>query len=359
MLPIKKLVLQNLSVICLLILFFTFYFQQSVNAQNIVSNQGTPENTLSPSHQIKPPSAFPFAWMFLPALQHRSYPGSKIKIEKNLTSGSNYNRYLTSYYSDGLKIYALLTVPEQATPSGGFPVILFNHGYIKPQDYNTQTSYAKYVNALATQGYIIFKPDYRGNGNSQGSPARSFISPEYIIDDMNALSSIQRFKLANPNKIGIWAHSMGGNITLYDLVIAKNIKVAVIWSGLVGSYAETLNWWEKTNKNNHDQASYSNTAKIVNNIIKYIGTPESNPFIWQFIDPSADIKDITAPIQIDAGLDDHTLPVQFSRDFAARLKNAHKTVQLNLYAGEDHSISGPHFDQAMNNSIAYFNKYLK
>ncbi len=357
----KKVIFQIIIVIGSLLIFFFFYNHHLVNAQNYISQIIPSTSTPSPfaSPTITPKSQFPFAWMFLPALEHRSYPGSKITIEKTLSPGINYNQYLTSYYSDGLKIYALLTVPKQATPSGGFPVILFNHGYVPPKQYNTQTSYAKYVDALATQGYIVFKPDYRGNGKSQGSPAQSFISPEYIIDDMNALSSIKKFKLANTNKIGIWAHSMGGNITLYDLVISKNIKAAVIWSGMVGSYAETLNWWEKSNKHNFNNKSYVNTAKVVNNIIKFIGTPESNPFIWQFIDPSADISDITSPVQIDAGLDDKTLPVQFSIDFAKRLEKAHKTVQLNLYPGEGHSISGPHFTQAMQKSIEFFNKYLK
>ena len=352
----KRSFAQLLVVIIFLVPFFIIYSHHLAIAQNTTVNPHSPQPTFVANAEK---SQFPFVWMFLPALQHRSYPGSNLTIVKILRPGRNYNQYLTYYYSDKLKIYALLTIPQQATPSGGFPVILFNHGYIKPQNYNTQTSYARYVNALASQGYIVFKPDYRGNGNSQGSPAQSFISPQYIIDDLNALSSIERFKLANPDKIGIWAHSMGGNITLYDLVIAKNIKAAVIWSGLVGSYSETLKWWEKSNKHNIKQKSYINTVKVVNNIIKFIGTPESNPFMWQFIDPSADIKDITAPVQLDAGLDDHTLPVKFSEDFATRLRNAHKSVQLNLYPREDHSISGPHFKVAMQNSINFFNKYLK
>ena len=65
-------------------------------------------------------------------MRKKQYPGSDITIEQTLSSGSNYNRYVVSYLSDGLKIYGLLTVPQGQTPQGGWPVILVNHGYIPP-----------------------------------------------------------------------------------------------------------------------------------------------------------------------------------------------------------------------------------
>ena len=60
------------------------------------------------------------------AMRQKSYPGSDIKIEQTLTPGSNYKRYIASYLSDGLKIYALLTVPNGTPPDGGWPAIIFN-----------------------------------------------------------------------------------------------------------------------------------------------------------------------------------------------------------------------------------------
>jgi len=44
-------------------------------------------------------------------MRKQDYPGSDIVIEQTLTPGANYNQYIASYKSDGLKIYALLTVP--------------------------------------------------------------------------------------------------------------------------------------------------------------------------------------------------------------------------------------------------------
>ncbi len=51
------------------------------------------------------------------ALRNGEYPGSEIVIEQELPSGSNYKRYIVSYKSEGLKIYALLTVPTEEAPT--------------------------------------------------------------------------------------------------------------------------------------------------------------------------------------------------------------------------------------------------
>ena len=66
------------------------------------------------------------------AMRAREYPGSDIVVEQVLDPGVNYSRYYVSYLSDGLKIYALMTVPNGEKPATGWPAIIFNHGYIPP-----------------------------------------------------------------------------------------------------------------------------------------------------------------------------------------------------------------------------------
>ena len=69
-----------------------------------------------------------------------------------------------------MKLFGLLTVPTGSKPAAGWPVILLNHGYIPPDEYSTDQSYQRIVSPLAEAGYIVFKPDYRGNGSSPGAP---------------------------------------------------------------------------------------------------------------------------------------------------------------------------------------------
>ena len=89
-----------------------------------------PANATSASHPLQ-----------VDAMRARDYPGSDIVIERVLDPGVNYNRYYVSYLSDGLKIYALLTVPQGEKPASGWPVVIFNHGYIPPDVYRTTERY--------------------------------------------------------------------------------------------------------------------------------------------------------------------------------------------------------------------------
>lgn len=297
-------------------------------------------------------------------MRNQMYPGSKISIVKQLPDGTNYHQYLTSYESDGLKIYALLTIPMGSVPKNGWPVILFNHGYIPPVTYETYPTvgqYADYYPVFSSNGYIVFKPDYRGNGNSQGKPSGAYFSPDYTIDDLNALSSIKKFKDVNPHKIGIWAHSMGGNIALRALEVDPNdIKVAVIWGGVVGSYSDILFKWHTIQTPMHPfpSSTYQSGSTSRQSFVLSHGTPSTNPEFWDSIDPIKNLDYIKSPIQLDVGGSDSEVPPRFSDELYTDLRAIHKPVEFYEYSGDNHNISN-NFTQAMQRSLAYFNTYLK
>lgn len=292
------------------------------------------------------------------AMRDKSYPGSSIVIKQKLGSVGNYNEYIASYISDGLKIYALLTVPVGQRPTGGWPVILFNHGYIPPGKYSTQESYQPMVSPLASAGYIVFMPDYRGNGNSQGKPEQPYVSPSYMTDSMNALSSIKKYKDANPDRIGVLGHSMGGNVTLHDLVITHAFKAAVILSGVVGNEEDLLNWWSRRRAQNIIVGNDLDTYYALQQILRQNGNPNTNPNFWNLLDPTNFISDISAPIQIQVGTADNVVPPNFSPSLRDKLQGNAKTVDYRQYLGADHNLS-PDLGIAMQASIDFFNKYLR
>ncbi len=320
----------------------------------IFKNQGSKNQTTKKDHSnineggLIEKSSHP---MMIEYQRLQEYPGSQIVIEQELSPGVNYKQYIASYKSEGLKIYGLLTIPiGEHPPAGGWPAIIFNHGYIPPDQYSTTERYATYVDGFARNGYVVFKPDYRGHGNSEGEPVRHYFSSKYVIDVLNALSSLKKLKEVNPQKIGMWGHSMGGNITMKSLLISKDIKAAVIWAGVVGSYNDILNNWNRRFTREHgDKNSFTNQY----------GTPDTNPSFWQKIDPYSYMKDISTPIQLHHGVTDNHVPVSFSKHFADELKKAGETVEYYTYENTDHNLSGKAFDQAMERSINFFAKYLK
>lgn len=291
-------------------------------------------------------------------LREKDYSGSDIKIEETLAPGSNYNRYIASYLSDGLKIYALLTVPKGAKPQGGYPAIVFNHGYIIPAKYTPDGNYIAYVDALAKAGYVVFKPDYRGHGKSQGIAGSEYFSQDYVIDNLNAIAAIGKFKDVNPERIGVWGHSLGGNITLKDAVISNDIKAAVIWGGVVGSINDIIYNWQNrvVYKPNAEDLYLRN--KGLQSLLGVYGTPTQNPEFWNSIDPTNYLSDIKTPIQIHVGGADPQVPPDFSKNLYEKLKSLGKNVEFYEYPGANHDINQG-FSPAMQRTIDFFNKYLK
>lgn len=327
----------------------------AILVKNNLLNQGTQKVTSQiPSAQKQPLDSLTIA-----AMRARNYPGSDLKIEQTLADGTNYHQYIASYISDGLKIYGLLTVPAGDRPKTGWPVIIFNHGYIRPSEYRTTERYVAYVDGFARNGYMVFKSDYRGNGSSEGQPEGAYYSPAYTVDVLNALSSLKKYPDADPNKIGMWGHSMGGNITLRSLVVSPDIKAAVIWGGVVGAYDDLMNNWQRrvSYQPPPNELALRNRSRA--ELIKKYSIPKENPTFWNSIDPNFNLQYVKAPVQLDVGLSDEEVPWQFSEGLKNRLEQAGKSVKYYTYEGADHNISGSSFNIAMQRSIEFFDRYLK
>ncbi len=293
------------------------------------------------------------------------YHASHIVIEETLSPGSNYKRYIASYKSEGSKIYALLTIPNEDRPKTGWPVIIFNHGYIPPQEYRTTERYVAYTDGFSRNGYIVFRSDYRGNGNSEGNPSGAYGSNGYVIDILNAVSSIKKLKnpqkaeelIVDPQRIGMWGHSMGGYITLRNMVINKDIKAGVIWAGVVASYPDLLNNWRRRNPTSSPFPTSSSRSWRQALVQKY-GEPEDNPQFWNSISANSYLADISGPIQLHHGTADTSVPVTFSQSLHDQLTAAGKVSEIFIYQGDDHNIAS-NFNSAMQRSIQFFDKHLK
>ncbi|HLF25585.1 MAG TPA: prolyl oligopeptidase family serine peptidase [Anaerolineae bacterium] len=307
----------------------------------------TPTTTPTPAPTPNP--------LTIESLQQRAYPGSDIAIEETLPAGSNYSRYIASYQSDGLKIYALLTVPNGEKPPTGWPVIVFNHGYIPPGQYRTTERYVAYQDALARAGYITFKSDYRGNGDSEGTPSGHF-APGYTIDVLNAVGSLKKYADADPNRIGMWGHSLGGEITLRAMVIQRDIKAGVIWAGTVAPLAEQLDMWGRgTGGGLRPPHSASGGS---GNLAEQYGTPEENPEFWASLSANSYLGDLSGPLQLHHGTADTEVPLSFSQALYDQVKQAGQTAELYTYPGGNHNFSQG-FDLAMQRTVEFFDKYVK
>jgi len=316
---------------------------------------GTPTPTPTPMHPL-----------VIDVMREQSYPGSEIVIEQTLAPGVNYDRYVVSYLSEGLKIYALLTIPRGEKPATGWPIIVFNHGYIPPAQYRTTERYVAYVDGFARNGYIVIRPDYRGHGDSEGEPANAYDTPAYTIDVLNAMASAQRLPEADPNRVGMWGHSMGGTITLRAMVVRDDIKAGVIWAGVVADYPELMERWQRRFMTSATGGAGTPTPGVGTPmpgrrwgaILYTYGTPDENPTFWASIDPWAYLAELSGPLQLHHGTRDTSVPVEYSEDLYAKLQADGVASELYIYQGDDHNLAG-NFSAAMRRSVAFFDLYVK
>jgi dienelactone hydrolase len=279
-------------------------------------------------------------------MRQQSYPGSPIAVEQTLEQRANYNQYIVSYQSDGYKIYALMTIPNGTKPATGWPVIVFNHGYIPPSAYRTTESYVAYVDAIARSGYIVFKPDLRGHGNSEGGnsvPRIVYSTPAYTVDVLNAVASLQDYEDADPNRIGMWGHSMGGQLTLRAMVVSQDIKAGVIWAGDIAPYPDIV-------------AAYWGWD---NEFITEYGTLDQNPDFWASISPNTYLSDLSGPLELHHSTTDADVPVAWSEALLEECQAVDQQLcELYTYPGDNHNISA-NFGVAMQRTVAFFDEYVK
>ncbi len=328
-----------------LLFFSTSKTQLPILNSPISLNEGGPKENLHP--------------LAIEYMRSQECPGSEITIEQTLPSGSNYSKYIASYKSDGLKIYTLLTIPKGEKPIAGWPVIILNHGYIPPTQYRTTENYAGYTDAFSRNGYIVLKPDYRGHGNSEGDPEGAYYSPAYTVDVLNALSSVKKYPDADPNRIGMWGHSMGGSIALRAMVVRpSDIKAGVIWAGVVASYDDLANNWRRNTPFMLSQREQAVRRPSRQALIDKYGSFDQNPEFWRSIAPISFVGDTQGPIQIHHGTSDTEVPLLFSQRLNDALGSAGKTYEFYTYTGDDHNISN-NLSLALNRSVEFFDKYVK
>ncbi|MDX1665371.1 MAG: alpha/beta fold hydrolase [Candidatus Promineifilaceae bacterium] len=313
----------------------------------------TPTPTNTPS-----PTATPQHPLSIERLRAASYPGSELTLEATLSWGPGHERYIVSYRSEGHKIYALLTIPRGEQPESGWPVIIFNHGYIPPDQYRTTERYESHVETFASHGYIVFRPDYRGHGRSEGEAPGGYGSPAYTVDVLNGLAALKNHPDVDPERIGMWGHSMGGHITLRAMVVSDEIKAGVIWAGVVASYPDLVARWRRPGATPTRDPEMPPHRRWRYELAERYGTPEENPAFWAEISSNSYLPELSGPIQLHHGTADDVVPYEFSETLFEQGIETGAWIQLFLYENDDHNLT-IHWTSAMKRSLVFFDTRLK
>lgn len=191
--------------------------------------------------------------------------------------------FMTAFISDGLREYARVDIPTAAPPAEGYPVVVFDHGWVGATAaphwsfgcyaHTNYPVYAKLIGQFTAAGYIVVTPGYRGHGTVDGKPAEgldyllawdnsTYLSPQfYAVDVMNLLASLRSLDAIDwpglgsaPRRIAIDSrqiylkgHSQGGDVALTVAAIsamastpATRLAAVSIWSGTFANRLDQL-----------------------------------------------------------------------------------------------------------------------
>lgn len=288
--------------------------------------------------------------------------GSEITFEEELQRTIDYEQHLVRYISEGNKIYGLLTIPTGEPPEGGFKAIVFNHGYIPPVAYQTTERYVAYVDYLARNGFVVFKIDLRGHGRSEGEPSGSYFSPGYTIDAIAALKSLQRLDIVDPQGIGMWGHSMAGNLVLRAMLIEPEVKAGVIWAGAVYSY-DDLGKYGIDDDTYRPPATPESEAtpgarRRSREILDAYGRPDTRIEYWRAVSLTENLTYLNSPLQLHHAGNDPVVNIGYSFDLAAALQENGKEYEFYSYEGGGHNLNSPYFERAMQRTVEFFRDNL-
>ena len=303
------------------------------------------------------PTPFPFMELTIPYLRNRGYKSNLGDLEFVSENGS-YKSYLTSYDSDGFLVNGLLTIPTGEQPPKGWSAIVFIHGYIPPTLYQTQGQYADYVDYLARNGFVVFKIDLRGHAQSEGEPGGGYYGADYIIDVLNARAALQASDFVNPKKIGLCGHSMAGNVVLRSMAAMPDIPASVIWAGAVYTYEDQRKYGIDDNSYRPPSNQPQRIRRRQELFAKY-GSPSAQSEFWQQVAPTNYLDDLKGALQINHAVDDPVVNIGYSRDLMSLLDRTQVPHELHEYPSGGHNLEGSTFNQAMQDTVLFFQKHLK
>lgn len=221
--------------------------------------------------------------------------------------------YTVTYQSEGHRVKALLAIPEL---TGKKPALVYCRGGYK----KVGKVRALRISQLASFGYIVLAPHYRGNEGSEGKD--EFGGAE--LQDVHAAHELLRgMEEVDEGRISLYGFSRGGMMALLVAAKSNGFQAAVVWSGVT----DLLLTYEER----------ADLRKMLNRII---GDPVTNREGFLARSPWLMASAVSCPVLIVHGTDDQNVGVQHAAKLAEALAASNKPHELWLAEGAGH-LFGP------------------
>lgn len=305
-----------------------------------------PSATAQPSPSSTPtisPTPDPYSGLRIEELAEQEFGSGTLEVDDWAQPSPFFKQAFFQYPSDGLTIHGFINEPVREGP---FPVVIVLHGNVDEEDYQTLTYTARYANALAETGFVVLHPNYRNYPPSD--QGKNPFGIGYTRDVLNLIEIVRAqsgqtgpLEKADPDDIGLFGHSMGGEIAQRVITVDREIDAALLYNSMSGNalrnYEVVLKWSDEAEE--YDE--YHDAPKEV--------LKEISPYFY--------IDRIQAAVSIHHGTGD-IIPLAWSEELCQMLKDSGKTVECFTYNKMPHTFYGEKDELLINHSIRFFREHL-
>jgi dipeptidyl aminopeptidase/acylaminoacyl peptidase len=303
-----------------------------------------PKNS-NPVSMVKPTPLYKYS---IENLSQATFKSSTIEIGKVLKDNPTFTSYeftmqFSPNFSDNLKVTSgLINIPKG---NGPFPVIVMFRGYVDQTQYSigegTQPSAAVFANS----GFITVAPDFLGYADSDKEASDVFESRfQTYVTAAITFKSVSSIKEWDGKNIFIWGHSNGGQIALTTLEITGVNYPTVLWAPVSKPFPNSILVYTDESD---DQGKF-----LINQLAAFEETYDANKFSL-----TGYLNQIKAPIQLNQGTNDTSVPYWWSDSLDKSLKEATVSATYIKYPGNDHNMR-PNWNEVVKNSLTFFQSHL-
>jgi uncharacterized protein len=277
-------------------------------------------------------------------LSKREFTGSKIQLDEQIEETKDFTVHKFSFLSEGKKVTGLAHLPIRNSLS---PVIVQLRGYVDHEIYQPGIGTKRSAEIFAKNGFISLAPDGLGYGDSDNPSADVFEERfQTYTTALNLLASVRTLPMADPNRIGIWGHSNGGQQAITILEISNKPYPTVLWAPVTKVFPYSILYFT-------DEAEDKGKA-LRKKLAKFEEDYDVDKYtLVNYLDR------INAPIQMHQGTADEAVPLKWSNDFVQQLKDINPKLLINyyVYPQADHNLKGS-WDTVVTRDVDFYRKHL-